>query len=179
MHVRGAVMGVDDLRPPVVMVGESIVGRDGENATHRVAQAQRAEHHQHHRHEQLEAGRHADRHAAAERHDERAGDRQREGVPDAPQEPDARAGREAALARDDRRHRHHVIGIGRMLKPEREAEQNRRDDGIHGHSDILRRSPERRALRTAATSAQWDRPTYTRASVSPWRSGCANSAGKP
>ncbi len=76
----------------------------------------------------------------------------------APQHADQRPVDEAPLAREDGRHRDEVVGIRRVLETEEKAQKDRRErPGIHerGHSDILRRSPVRRARWIAARNAQW------------------------
>jgi hypothetical protein len=51
-------------------------------------------------------------------------------VTETPQSADERPGGEAALARDDGGHRHQVIGIGRVLQPEDEPEDRRREQQV-------------------------------------------------
>jgi hypothetical protein len=140
----------------VLVVGDQVTGRHRREAPHRVAQPQRAQQDQHTGHDQLEAA--ADRGCDGELQpdDERADDRQGRHVTGAPEHADHRAIDEAALARQDRRHRHEVVRIGRMLQTEKEAESDRREGGIQQrYSDILRSRPVRRARWIAARNAQW------------------------
>ena len=128
VDVRVAVHG---LEMPVVVVGGEMRRRNRVEPPRGVAESQRAEQDQHRGDEQLEAARDAGPEREPPADDQRA--RQGEGhhVADAPEHADQRAVGEARLPRDDRGDGDEMVGVGRVLEAEDEAEENGREDRVH------------------------------------------------
>jgi hypothetical protein len=124
-------VAVDGLEVPVLVVRRQVRPRDRVEATRGVEQPEDAEQDQHRGDDELEPARDARAEGEPEPDDERPRERERRHVAQAPEDADERAVGEAALARDDRRDGDEVVGIGRVLEPEDEAEDDRRDDRVH------------------------------------------------
>jgi hypothetical protein len=162
--VVGVGVAVDDFATAVIVIGGDVFRRDASQAPRDVAQSPGTEEHEHARHDQFEARRDAGRQRHVEADDDGARHRHRGHVTETPGGPDECPLLKPPLPGHDRGHRDEVIGIARVLEPQHEAEQDGRHHRIHGlpcldHSDILRRSPERRVCRTAAASPRWLRST--------------------
>ena len=159
VSVTGAVhvgMAVDDPLAAVLVVGDKVRGGHRRESARRISQPQHAQQDQHAGHGQLEPAADRRRDRELQPDDDGADDCQRRHVARAPEDPHQRAVGEAPLARHDGRHRDEMVRIGRVLQTEDEAEEDRRESWIQqGHSDILRRSPVRRARWIAARNAQW------------------------
>jgi hypothetical protein len=148
---------VNHLGSAVVMVGEQVLARDRLAVAAGRSQAQHPERDQHHGHHQLQAGFETGGDAEPESDDDGAGHAERQHVTEAPEGADQGAVGEPALPAHDRRDRHQVVGVRRVLQAQHEPEPDGAREQVHGggYSDILRSRPVCRARSTAARNAQW------------------------